>query len=289
MLLRKIFSLSTFKIADDLNYVLVFGWLNSPRHRMAKQRSARNGERSVFVNFDHHLRNEEISAIFKEGVKHLLFHRHQLPLPFLLIQKEDQLKQEEPLGHSHRSLRKPRWIRKKDAAVEAVCRLLDGLENIASTSRIHKIALLFGSTIVTPRETFIIHPTFTVTGKTNQQGEELKNGMLQKSVNKSCRLFLRTLVTNELLQGMKSLPPTSTHILVLAPRNIQNSPTDVFFPNMTYRVSHNRGEVCHLFLTNQPMESISRDKFYSEIESESSEELIWYQFRQTIKGYTVKE
>ena len=248
------------------------------------------------IAFDHKIEGSELLRIIKEGLKHLLFIRRQLPLPLVLLQRErdmlhhrQQVKQGESLG-----CRFGIQARKRETAILAIEDTIDALDDFAISRKIHAMAILMGSTVVSPKEIFLLRPAFetleTEENKDIEHGETLVEESISfaKRIDKSGRNFVKNLVTNKHLASLGSLRPTNVYIFVLAARDTKCSNADRFLPKQSYQLPY-KGKYYDIVLTdsvaikNDP--SASKHPADKILDVQRQFDFIWYQTSKVFKGF----
>ena len=253
------------------------------------------GETKIEIDFDHYVDGEERCNILTEGVKHLIFHRRQIPLPFVILDQEaKRIEAQEDPSQVKTNRSKPRPIsqsvklRKRRLAIDAIKSVITGLEQFHERTSIYSIALVFGSTIVSPKEIFIIIPSFVKPCIDEITDENVSYGMLKRRNDKSARNMVRRLVTDPSLSSMNDIRPTNTFVFLLAPRLIGDKLSDLFHPKQSYRMP-GKGRNYKIFLTNKTDDLIDDAKSdYHSIDLDevlAAKDLIWYQAKETIRGF----
>ena len=243
--------------------------------------------------FDHCPEGHEVLSLIKEGLKHLLFIRRQLPLPFMLLEREQCLETARGgLGHKIRGIKR----RKRDAAISAVKEATNALEDFANGAKIHAIAMLFGSTIVSPKEVFILRPDFKgVNLEHNSEREEKTHHSsdLSKSLtigsSRLGRNFVRSLVTDPTLSSLGDIRPTNVFIFVLASRNTDCFSTCKFLPQQHYQLPY-KGKYYEIILTDKgvgkPDTPARKHPIDQLLDIQNNLDLIWYQTNIRFQGFS---
>jgi hypothetical protein len=159
--------------------------------------------RSVDVEFSGVVQSENRAELLKEFIKYILYQRSQIPMYFDQI--KDFLKQQSMLSNEHVSTA----IRDQQNVVENVESLFETIEQVfASGETIKQVAIILGSTIVTPKDCYVISfPT------------EFYEGLVLSRQACISALF-RSLYDCDFLSPAKPLHTcTNLHVLFLAPRN----------------------------------------------------------------------
>ena len=249
---------------------------------------------AVEVVFDHTIKGQELIGVIKEGLKHLLYIRRQLPLPLQMLQRErcaiGRRKQGEPdeyLGHGARV-----HAKKRDAAISAVEETLAALDHFMINRKIHSLAILIGCTVVSPKEVFLVRPEFgTLVMEEDEENEphsEEEIASLAQRIDRSRRSFVESLVINKDLSSLGDIRPTSVFIFVLAPRETQCSTPEKFLPKQNYRLP-DKGKYYDIVLADKDSasncQSINRHPVDKLTDIQKQFDLIWYQTNISLKGY----
>ena len=202
----------------------------------------------IEVAFTEKLDRLTCASLLIETVKYLLFHRYQMPLPFDQFKAEDE--RDRKLENARRSPRLrplPSVLKKKRQLIAEVEELLLNLYQVFIQSDVFQVVLLFGATVVNPKETYSIR-FCNIGGPSDADrmkaecafGKE--NGLSSRSkfVDKCCRKLARNLFTNPTLNKQGELSCTSIHFFVLAPRNMD---TSWFRPKSSFKVPK-KGKYC---------------------------------------------
>ena len=252
------------------------------------------------VLFDHLIEGEELLTVLKEGFKHLLFLRRQLPLPYLLLEREQTLEngfRNGPdtgrsrsnggkCGHRPVGLRGAK-ARKRDAVITDIKSNLNALDCLESTKRIFALAIVFGSTIISPREVFLLRPKF---GKSDEDVNTKVAGRNDvthaKRIDRTARSLIRNLVTNPQLSSLCEMKPTNVFMFVLATRSQESSLHDGFLPKQGYKLPH-KGKHYDIILTNEDTNGSNEADFSTELLNLQQEmDLIWYQAKKVLRGFS---
>ena len=258
---------------------------------------AANTAITIDVLFDHKIEGQELIKVMKEGFKHLLFIRRQLPLPYMLLEREQRLLVQQEQDNPKQGLGRGVQSRKREAAVTAVKDTTDAIDDFAISKNIHAMAVLIGSTVVSPKEIFLLRPEFKnlqskMDDRENQQllllGEN--NVSFAKQIDKSGRFFIRNLVTNKDLSSLGDTRPTNVFFFVLAPRDSSDDSKHdtTILPKQSYRLP-NKGKYYDIVLTDRDAinNSPSADKHPIDKINDIQQrlDLIWYQTKTVFKGY----
>ena len=120
----------------------------------------------IMIDYDHLIARQECCNILKAVFKYIIFHRRQIPVPMQTLElelnsiKQRNMRPTNSISSARRSYG-PKF-RKKLSAVNSINRIANELDMFISTNRVHKLALVFGSTIVSPKEIFYVVPLFSL-------------------------------------------------------------------------------------------------------------------------------
>ena len=192
------------------------------------------------VIFTERLDRLTCAVLLIETVKYLLFHRYQILLPFDQLKAEDE--RDRKLENARRSPRHrplPSVLKKKRQLLADVEELILNLHEVFLQVDISQVLLLFGATVVNPKEIYSIRfCNVEICDADRMKAKCLsgkENGLNSRSkfVDKCCRKLARTLFTNSSLNERGELGCTSVHCLILAPRNTD---TTWFRPKSSFKV-----------------------------------------------------
>lgn len=247
--------------------------------------------------FNHSIEGEELLTVIKEGIKHFLFIRRQLPVPFLLLEREERVliqrgkKDRHDLGH-YKTVKS----RKREAAISAVRETTNALDHFAVSRKVYALAILFGSTVVTPKEVFLLRHDFSSQHVLDYNRSEKDPMLLREKMktiaselNKLGRSFVGNLVTNPILSSLGDIRPTNVFILVLAPKDADGPSSGTFIPKQKYQLPY-KGKYYDIVLTGETKmrnnDSIDKHPADKLLDVQKSHGLIWYQSSIAIKGFS---
>jgi hypothetical protein len=202
------------------------------------------------VVFTERLDKLTCAVLLIETVKYLLFHRYQMLLPFDQLKAEDERdRKSENARRSPRNRPLPSALKKKRQLIADVEELVLNLHQVFSQVNVSQVLLLFGATLVNPKEIYSIR--FCNIAETNDADrlkakcvEGKENGLNHRSkfVDKCCRKLARTLFTDPSLNERGELGCTSIHCFILAPRDMD---TAWFRPKSSFKVPK-KGKSCEI-------------------------------------------
>eukprot|EP00112_Aurelia_sp_Birch-Aquarium-sp1_P016191 Seg3650.2 transcript_id=Seg3650.2/GoldUCD/mRNA.D3Y31 product="hypothetical protein" protein_id=Seg3650.2/GoldUCD/D3Y31 len=270
---------------------------------------------AVSVAFDRYIEGEELFTIMKETFKYVLFLRRQLPLPVMLLEREQQLAEATTTKQGPKpatrlvpvGFKGLKW-KKRNAAINAINNITNAIEDFVMNTDIKAIALLFGSTIVSPKEIFILRPNFeSESGSCSDKGNETSaenrctsNGlqesctskdMQKKSYDKTARFVMKHLIINPILSSLGDLRPSNVFTFILSPRCSEEAISCQISPKQNYQIPK-RGKFYEIILTNEAdsgnSSSLTSGKGTIEHleELQRNMDLIWYQARDCVKGFS---
>lgn len=249
------------------------------------------------VKFTENLDRMTCAMLLIETVKYLLFHRYQMPLPFDQLKTEDERDRKmENARRSPRTRPLPSVLKKKRQLIADVEELLTNLHQYFLQFDVYEVVLLFGATVVNPKETYTIR--FYNTVEKNQidrmkaectSGKENLDNMHVRSkfVDKCCRELARALFIDPSLNDKGELAATSIHCFILAPRKLD---TTWYQPKASFKLPK-KGKCCairiysgidgrhRIFKSNDNHEGIGT------LEDHNEQDMLWFQAPVIIKGY----
>ena len=224
-----------------------------------------------------------LSSSVCELLKHMVYLRNQIPMPFLYLQN-DYIKNHEKWqqvltvrGASYKA-----WL-KMSNFYQNFSKILEELMHTVEQQQVQKVLVMFGSTIVSPKETIIIEPKV----KVNKDGTTS-----EKYVKNACRSLMRTIVTSEVFWDLPTLAPVNIFILISLADN-QKYSSNIFLPKLNFRLPK-RGIIHQLKLTcesvsesNASSNEIVDNEFINEFGNLSTVdcEEMWYQANLSLHGY----
>ena len=185
-----------------------------------------------------------IGCIGMELINHLLYARSQLPMPLSMLSQMIQRKNvdEQELVVRPRAMTK---AKKKESWMKNLSTTSSAIRDLFEYYDVRKVVLIIGSTIVSPKETFLID----LTGISNLHLEhsDRPNGSV-------VRKFLRNIVLDESISEMSTIPPQNLRILFSLNQSIEldDEFACIFTPNLNYQLP-NRG-LLHKFTISLPSE-----------------------------------
>ena len=248
------------------------------------------------VVFDHIIKGRELTEVIKEGLKHLLYIRRQLPLPLQMLQYQSSAVGHRNQGGPDKHLGRVARVHanKREAAISAVEETLDAIDYFMIDRKIHSMAILFGCTVVRPKEVFLLRPEFgTLVMEEDEDYEshsEEEIASLTKRMDRARRSFVESLVINKDLSSLGDIRPTSVFIFALAARDSQCSTSEKFLPKQTYRLP-DKGKYYDIVLTdkgttwNWNFQSNNRHPVDKLRDIQRQSDLVWYQANISLKGY----
>uniref|UniRef100_A0A7M5UMG5 Uncharacterized protein n=1 Tax=Clytia hemisphaerica TaxID=252671 RepID=A0A7M5UMG5_9CNID len=231
------------------------------------------------INYVHCFGNEEnefldaltLGTSIMELLNHLLYVRSQVPMPLVMLsQMMDRKKQtvnKNPLIATKAT--------KKETSVHNLSLITKSIRKLFALHPVRKIALILGSTTISPKETFLIRLDSELTDICqNKHSMDRPNGSI-------VRRFLRGFVTNEALNDLQSIRPQSIHILFSLDDfyELDEDLGSIFIPKANYRVP-SRGVIHHIDVCLNELGA--EDNFLDELSLDSGH---WYAANLTAKGF----
>ncbi|XP_031558462.1 MAD2L1-binding protein-like [Actinia tenebrosa] len=221
-----------------------------------------------------HDSNAAKGKIVIECIKYLLYERHQVPTTVDQILRYTELEMAE--GGRNVVSRRPTVSSRNDSKKriqlynDLKC-LFQNVEHLFSSSTVSSVVLVFGSTAVSPKESYVIN--FQTNVNSIKGSNDIKSESSQKRLS---RKLIRTLVMNQELRSFKEISSTPLLVFVRVPRSVENS---WFKPKQSFKIPW-RGNFCRILVKDTEMTE--------EEEAIREEDLVWLQAPVPIKGYNEK-
>lgn len=266
----------------------------------------------IKIGFTEKLDRLTCSSLLVETVKYLLFHRYQMPLPFDQLKAEDERdRKSENARRSPRNRPLPSVLKKKRQLISDIEELLVNIYKIFVENDVFEVLLLFGATVVNPKEMYSIR-FYNIVRTT--EGDKMKAACLagkenslnsrSKFVDKCCRKLARTLFTDPSLNELVELGCTSIHCFILAPRYVDVS---WLRPKTSFKVPK-KGKSCEIGISggddghmgtlggndgeerttlnnDGQLESSEGDGVRTSGDNDSEQDILWFKVPVVIKGY----
>lgn len=209
-----------------------------------------------------------------ECIKYLLYERHQVPTTVDQILRCTELEMAE--GGRNVMSRRPTVTSRNDSKKRIqlyndLKRLFQNIEDLFSSSTVSSVVLVFGSTAVSPKESYVIN--FQTNVNSNKGSSDIKPESSQKRLS---RKLIRTLIMNQELRCFKEISSTPLLVFIQVPRSVENS---WFKPKQSFKIPW-RGNFCRIVVKDSEMAE--------ETEALGEQNLVWLQAPVPIKGYTEK-
>jgi len=249
-------------------------------------------KKAVTFNLDHSFNQCLHQGYFSDAVvdmiKYFMFARHQIPVPFPLLKAEySALQQKKDGGKNEITKRLDKYSNNLFNFMENISVSLNDLSTLYMKNQIpEKIVLIFGSTIISPKEIIIIESNLGCTC-IDQEKNVTDATKLCKTLS---RKLLKFIVTNEEIIQLKSLSLVNIFILLCYKRSLS---TDLltnlsFSPRINYQLP-SRGLKHQISLCSCCNEQIRNHKELDIAEKMSSmtiaEDCYWYISRNPLKGF----
>ena len=174
-----------------------------------KKQARKNAELYVEYCFKQSLSNDVLKESLIELMKYILFLRHQIPIPYKLLLTEYQiyLKGQE----KKRTLPNTYQIKMKKF-IEGSVQLFQDLDEVFSNRFPAKIILMFGSTLVSPKEVIFINMDFNHCSSvvTDVTSFEEQRNISQVASKKLMKFF----ITNEQIKELVTIPQCNIFLLL---------------------------------------------------------------------------
>ncbi|XP_055957008.1 MAD2L1-binding protein [Patella vulgata] len=204
-----------------------------------------NVNKSCDLIFDGGLHSTTRGAMVNELVKYFMYERQQIPVPFDHAKRElkklselqeiesrenekrNEMRQKQMPLSSKRKLKNRLTERKASSALENLDLIFENIQkSFEHCPEISQIMIVLGSTVVSPKEMYIIQMP-----PLSPDAENI--------VFKSCvRSLFRQLITQDLLGNIKGISPTNMTVLLKAPRGCN---IEWFTPKHNFKTS-SRGQ-----------------------------------------------
>ncbi|XP_008320468.1 MAD2L1-binding protein isoform X1 [Cynoglossus semilaevis] len=224
----------------------------------------------VNVIFPGIVTQEGCCRFVSEILKCILYQRQQLPMTYdqLVYSQKKQHTQMQDKDSVRRGPEQTNagW-RKCQQTLQDMEEVLQQLELLFCLSRVPRVLLLMGGSLVLPKELYEI----------NMEGLVLSGGDQSLRVSSCLRQLFRTLFVADLLSDSRSVRLMSTTILVLAHRDCG---VGWFRPKLQFKVPTR--------VQNQMIALSSDPSSFREVRAEESDwqDYVWFQAPVTIKGFS---
>ena len=200
-----------------------------------KQATKKNAELCFEYCFKQSLNNDILKESLIELIKYILFLRHQIPIPYKLLLTEYQiyLKGQE----KKRTLPNTYQIKMKKF-IEGSVQLFQDLDEVFSNRFPAKVILMFGSTLVSPKEVIFINMDFNhcnSVAKNVTSFEERRN--ISQVLSKKLMKFF---ITNEKIKEFATIPQCNIFLLLAFQEPEEKIQSLSFVPKLRFQYP-NRG------------------------------------------------
>lgn len=239
------------------------------------ERTEDSSELQIDFILGEHGSNSSKGRLVIECIKYLLYERHQIPTTVDQILRYTELEMAE--GARNVMPRRPTISSRSDSKKrvqlynDLKC-LFQNIEDLFSSSIVSSVALVFGSTAVSPKESYVIKFQTNVSS-INKDSNDIKTESSQKRLS---RKLIRTLIMNQELRCFKEISSTPLLVFIQVPRSVESS---WFKPKQSFKIPW-RGNFCRIVVKDAEMAE--------EMEGFGEENLIWLQAPVPIKGYNEK-
>jgi len=179
--------------------------------------------------------------------------------------------------------------------VENFTKVSEALADIVGKYKVGKVVVIFGSTVISPKETYVIVNDTTTTTSTSPNTDDC-NALVSPTVSKSgsniSRNLLRSFVTNDIFDGLSSTLPPKKIFILLCMEEAPQETCVVFLPRNSFKVP-TRGPVHYIRLSNGMFDDIDLsddcDKSAASIEMDEAETVHetgnWYLASLPLQGF----
>ena len=200
-----------------------------------KQATKKNAELCFEYCFKQSLNNDILKESLIELIKYILFLRHQIPIPYKLLLTEYQiyLKGQE----KKRTLPNTYQIKMKKF-IEGSVQLFQDLDEVFSNRFPAKVILMFGSTLVSPKEVIFINMDFNHCNSVakNVTSFEERSNISQVLSKKLMKFF----ITNEKIKEFATIPQCNIFLLLAFQEPEEKIQSLSFVPKLRFQYP-NRG------------------------------------------------
>ncbi|XP_069744237.1 MAD2L1-binding protein [Narcine bancroftii] len=222
------------------------------------------------VLFPGHLTRKSCCRIVCELLKHVLYQRQQLPLPYdqLAFFSKRECGRDDYSVPLHSKRNEQNNCKKSQRMLLELDEVFKNLEAMFTLTLVPCVHILLGGSVVNPKEMYEINMEQVAFGNTE---ESLKTV--------SCiRQFFHALFIEDLFNELKSVPLMNTVLLLQAHRNCGMS---WFRPKLNYRVPKRTRKL----IINLACDTRSFNSDEEHRPNYNSDEYIWFQAPITIKGF----
>ncbi|XP_078068274.1 MAD2L1-binding protein [Mustelus asterias] len=229
-----------------------------------------SGEAEFPVLFPGHVSPESCCRLVCELLKHVLYQRQQLPLPYQQLaffsRRECGTADGPVLPHSRRN--EQNNCKKFQRALSELDEVFQNLEAMFMLTLVPCVLILLGGSVVNPKEMYEINM------------ERVTFGSAEESLKTvSCiRKLFHTLFVKDIFNELKSVPLMNTVLLVQGHRDCG---VQWFRPKLNYRVPNRSRKV----VINLACDTMNFTSAEIQTTSHNHDDYIWFQAPITIKGF----
>lgn len=206
--------------------------------------------------------------LFTECIKFLLYERQQLPVPFHDLKRLVT----EPSERTKASV-----SRKANQSFSDLLNLFGHLDDLFLSARIASAVIIFGSTAVSPKESFLLE--FPESNMCCSADHDCLSDF-RRVWDSACRKLIRSLISDHNLRMFKDIAPTSMLIFVQVNRT---DSVQWFRPKTSFKLP-SKGEHCRITVRTE-QEPVEQKERTSDAKCNEDEEYIWFQAPLNIRGY----
>jgi len=249
-----------------------------------RKRRKKKQNLEITYSFDTNIDVFTLGCSVMETLTHLLYTRNQIPLPLAMLRQVMAKRAKS----SPQPLRPGKQIgrRKTDNTIENLSTIALAIRDVFSIYHVNFVVLVLGSTVISPKETFLVSIGSDVQEETDSP-DNTSNSDVPKPNGAVVRGFLRHIVTNENLNELPSLCSLQNiHILVNLEGEceLNEKLSDVFVPKMNYHLSSTRGAFHTLHLSSRSNEeTFSLQSVLANCNENSTNR--WYAAKLPMKGF----
>lgn len=222
------------------------GEVTPPKATMRRKKKKVELKFTPVLNVD--IDAKTLGCIAMELINHLLYACSQIPMPLaMLSQIMERKRQETELNDNTQVTVKKHFVSmkafKKENFIKQLSTASTAIRDLFQHYNVRKIALIVGSTIVSPKEIFLIDVSYFTT--TNLEKPDRPDGSV-------VRRFLRDIVMDENISELEGIPLQRLHIMFSLDSYVEldENLSCSFIPKLNYQLP-NRGLLHTFTLTAQ--------------------------------------
>ena len=224
--------------------------VNPPKATMRRKRKKIELKLNPILNDD--IDATTLGCIAMELINHLLYARSQIPMPLAMLSQimERKMQETEVIDNNQQTIKKhfaSMKALKKENLIKHLSTASFAIRDLFQYYNVRKIALIVGSTIISPKEIFLIDLSHFVT--TSLEQPDRPDGSV-------VRRFLRDIVMDESISEMVGIPLQRLHIMFSLDSYVEldEDLSSTFIPKLNYQLP-SRGLLHTFILSSQQQQS----------------------------------